>query len=132
MKEFGSKLIGLLIATNNTTQMVEFYESVFKIKFESLNFGKHTMYQSQINGIDFTLSSNQLHRIRAEKSRYQLNFVVPNIEDSLLYVNHTGGDQILDVTYGEGEKYCSILDPDGNTIELVEYIPSEEEFYLAG
>ena len=114
---------GLSIAVNNMSKMVNFYNEVFETQMEPYSLNDFTLYQGKMGDLNITLTPNALLGIRADKSRYQLSFNVPNLEHVLTIVKGTGGKQMQEISVDGTEKYCGILDPDGNSIELVEHIP---------
>lgn len=120
MNNAGVYLGAMSISTVNTSKMVNFYETVFKTRMKPHAVGNYTMYRGNIGGLDLTLTPNDLMGIRAEQSKHHFSFVVPNLEEYIRLVESAGGQQIQDIDIDYSEKYCEVVDPDGNAFELVE------------
>ena len=113
-------LKGMAIATNNMSRMVDFYNTVFNATLTPFMMGSFTLYQGQIDELNITLAPNEMLDIQADKSRYQLSFIVPNLDEAVALARRTGGTQMQEISIYEGDRYCGVTDPDGNSIELVE------------
>lgn len=122
MKNSGVFLDSMSIATTNTKKMVRFYETVFKTRLSPQKMGKYFFYSGPVGNINVTLTPNELKGVRAEHSRYHLSFVVPNLEEHLLLATESGGRQTQEIDLDNNERYCEIVDPDGNPIELIELV----------
>jgi predicted enzyme related to lactoylglutathione lyase len=126
MQAFMPTLNGMAIAANNIGQMVIFYNKVFNANLFSFSLGNSTFYQGKIGGLNITLAPNEMVGIQAEKSLYQLSFIVPNIEKAVELARRSGGTQMQQIAIDHTEKYCGITDPDGNSIELIEPLSLSE------
>lgn len=111
------------IATINMPRMVEFYQRVLNATLSPVPAGKFTMYQGRMGEINITLAPNEMLGIQSENSRHQLSFLVPNLEKALSLAARTGATQMEEISTENDERYCGILDPDGNMVELVERYP---------
>lgn len=108
------------IATVNMREMVKFYNTVFDASLIPHQFGNHIVYRGSLDGMDITLTPNDLLNIRKERNPVQFSFVVSNLDEALARVERSGGRQVQEIIKEYSERYCGIIDPDGNTIELVE------------
>ncbi|MAT42167.1 MAG: hypothetical protein CL609_07480 [Anaerolineaceae bacterium] len=117
-------LDSMSISTINTPKMVNFYETVFKTRLHPQQMGKYYFFTGPIGNINLTLAPNELKGARAGHNRYHLSFVVPNLEEHLMLAKKSGGTQTQEIDLENNERYCEIVDPDGNPIELIEFVSS--------
>ena len=129
MSNSGVFLGSMSIATTNMQAMVKFYETVFKTHLSPQKMGRYFFYTGQVGNINVTLTPNELKGVQADHNRYHLSFVVPNLEEHLMLAKNSGGMQTQEIDLESDEKYCEILDPDGNPIELVEILPTRSQSY---
>lgn len=122
MKKVKYFLSGMEIASVDMKRMVNFFNGVFDAQLTPFYLGDFVLYRGQIGGMNVTLTPSEMLDIRADKSRYQLSFVVPNLERALHQTKRSGGIQMSEIDVDGSERFCNILDPDGNSIELVERV----------
>ena len=111
----------MAIITIDMPRMVAFYHSVFDANLTPVSHGDFTFYEGRMGNLGVTLAPNAMLGIRSENSRHQLSFVVPNLETALAQALQTGARQMEEISVDDNEYYCGILDPDGNSIELIEH-----------
>ena len=109
------KLAGVTIATTNIEPMNRFYNAVFDAHLEPFAAYGTTLYRGHLAGLELVLCPNDLLQIAAEKNRQQLRFVVDDIEQVVATAVAHGGGLIGEMT----QIAAGIVDPDGNSIELV-------------
>ncbi len=112
----------MAIATINMPQMVNFYRKVLNANLSPMSVGDFTFYQGRMGNVSVTLAPNEMLGIQSENSRHQLSFLVPNLETALSVAIRAGATQMEEISEEADERYCGILDPDGNSIELVERV----------
>jgi predicted enzyme related to lactoylglutathione lyase len=114
------KLSGITVAVNKLNQMVGFYNNVFAAGLKPFEaYGMH-LYEGKLAGIKLVFCPNDAAGVRAEQNRHQFSFVVPDLEETIKAVRNSGGQQLDKVLEKEDEKVVAVLDPDSNTIELVQ------------
>jgi predicted enzyme related to lactoylglutathione lyase len=65
---------------------------------------------------------NEVACVEARQNRHQFRFVVDDIERMIGIVALSGGESLDDLVRSEGSKSVGLRDPDGNTIELIQYL----------
>ena len=122
MKPICVLLEGVSISTNKLQSMAHFYNTVFEAQLREIVLGDIVLYEGQIGDINITLSPTSTSNLFKRKNGHQLSFQVSDIEQVIARVKQTNGAQLQRVTIYDTNKYCGIVDPDGNTIELIEPI----------
>ena len=112
----------MAIVTINMPKMVNFYRKVLNANLSPVSVGDFTLYEGRMGDVNVTLAPNEMLGIQSENSRHQLSFLVPNLETALTLALRTGATQMEEISEQADERYCGILDPDGNSIELVERV----------
>ncbi len=108
------------MATENTELMVVFYQNVFGARFTKLPSDGHYIYTGTLFGLKFVLVPNDVANVRAERSRHELHIIVPNIEDVIRKALMTGATLVKGVKTDDNEKTATLIDPDGNSMVVVE------------
>lgn len=114
------------ISAHNIPQMVKFYNLVIGASLKPFAVDNYTLYQGEIANLNIIITPYELNRIEAEESRYRFSFIVPNLEKALKSVDKAGGIQVQNVGIDGNEKYCGVVDPDGNSIELIQLLPQPQ------
>lgn len=120
-------LRGITIAALNMPAMVDFYDTLFDADLEPFEAFGTVLYRGLLAGFPFLLCPNDILGIEADKNRIQLSFTVSDLEGMLELVHVHGGAQIQPISEQPGRRLCGIIDPDGNTIELEELTPGENQ-----
>jgi predicted enzyme related to lactoylglutathione lyase len=110
----------ITVAVNDAEAMRNFYEKVFQCTFRSFELQGHTLYSGTFAGIDLVLCPNEIPGVVAEQNRHQFDIVVPDLEKALENVKAAGGKMMDEVQITERSKVASIIDPDGNTMVLIQ------------
>ena len=114
------QLQAITIAAVNVEAMVNFYNHVFDSGLEPFAAFGTTLYRGQLAGLRLVFCPNEFLGIQADKNRQQLTFAVPDVEAIVRTAVDAGGWQVGELSQSAGQKVGSIVDPDGNTIELVD------------
>ncbi|MCQ3932620.1 MAG: hypothetical protein DPW16_19395 [Chloroflexi bacterium] len=110
----------ITIAVNNMEAMVQFYNHVFAANLTQA--GSPLFYTGTLAGCKLFFCSNSIPQIKAEKNRQQFHFIVDDLETTLHQVRQNNGQVMDDATEEDGMKAIGIIDPDGNTIVLLERV----------
>ena len=113
-------LIRIAIAATKIEEMRRFYNLVFEANFEVQATEMGNFYQGQLAGLALTLVPNTVAKVVAEQNRQQLSLLVDNVEAVLAKAEQSGGKRLGDVLSGPAGYQAAIIDPDGNTIELLQ------------
>lgn len=109
------RLAGVTIAATHIDQMRRFYDAVFAANLEPFAAYGTTLYRGEVAGVALVLCPNDLLQIEAQKNRQQLRFAVDDVVAVVATAVAHGGRLIGEPTPDAG----GIIDPDGNSIELV-------------
>lgn len=121
MSDVEFSLEGISLAVNNMKAMVKFYNTVFGASLQPMPMGEHVLYRGCMSGFKLTLTPSEMIGIyRDNKARYQLSFIVSNLEEATLLASNAGGSQLHEIFEDTEQRYCAFTDPDGNVIELVQ------------
>lgn len=120
MKKQQFKIAKLTIAITNITEMLLFYENIFDCNFKKNSFQGYTLYISELAGIPIQLCPNELANVIAEQNRQQFDFIVTNLHQIIPKVKAYNGIVRGEIITLENGKAVTIVDPDGNTIVLIE------------
>ena len=108
----------ITIAVNNMEAMVQFYNYVFAANLTEA--GSRLFYTGTLAGCKLFFCSNTIPQIKADKNRQQFHFIVDDLEATLHQVRQNNGQIMGDPTEEDGMTAIGIIDPDGNTIVLLE------------
>jgi predicted enzyme related to lactoylglutathione lyase len=109
----------IAMAVENVEGMVKFYENVFNTHFDSLDAGGVKLYYGNLLGFSTLLAPNSLAGVEAKQSRHQFELFVKNLEEVKKRVMESGGS-VREEEVQNGSTVATIVDPDGNTIILIE------------
>ncbi|MGF1504730.1 MAG: hypothetical protein GYB64_20595 [Chloroflexi bacterium] len=112
----------ITLAANRVEAMQVFYNVVFGAKFSSFTAQGETLYRGTLAGVPLIIAPAQMLGVEARKNRFQFDFNVPDIEKWVSVALAFGGkfegsEGIVDE---EDQRFAVLLDPDGNTLVLVE------------
>lgn len=113
-------LEGLALTTDNLEQMVSFYNKVLGASLRPIEVGAITLYEGYIGDLSFTLVPKNPFTRTGQKNGYQLSIFVTDMNRIVSRVHRAGGIQAQEIQHFNGSRYCGIIDPDGNSIELRE------------
>ncbi|NJO83246.1 MAG: VOC family protein [Blastochloris sp.] len=107
------------LAVSDMDAMVRFYNEVFAAGLSPM--ADSAMYRGVFGGVPITFCPNDIADVRADQSRHQYRIAVDSLDDTLLKIMTHGGRIKDPVSEEQGERWMSVIDPDGNTLELVEH-----------
>ena len=113
------KIDKLTIAITNMSEMVEFYNTVLDAQLSPIEGSP--FYVGQLAGMELLFCPNFITEIEAEKNRIQLRFVVDDAEAIVAAARTSGGSEYGEYLENEKQINWGIVDPDGNSIELIQY-----------
>lgn len=111
------KLRKITIAVTNIDKMVSFYNNIFNCNLKKVEAYGTSLYQGKLAGINLLLCPNEIANVKAQQNRQQFDIEVNDIETCLKKVADSFG-QIME-PYNNEIKSASIIDPDGNTIVII-------------
>lgn len=120
MSEITFVISQITIAYKQENEMVNFYNQLLNANFSPFNAKDFIFYKGKIGDIDLLFCPNEMLGIKAEKNNIQFTVQVPNLQEILTKVTQYGGEQIQEINKGKRQSSVGILDPDGNSIELIE------------
>jgi predicted enzyme related to lactoylglutathione lyase len=112
----------LTLVTENTDEMVHFYNAVLGCNLEPMDreIAGHTLYEGKLGDFKLVLCPNALVQIKAERNRHQMHFSVSDIESIVEATVSNGGSMFQELSAANGVKTATISDPDQNTIVLTQ------------
>ena len=112
-------LAGVVFNSPNPEEMADFYRDLFGIQFEKRQHGNIREHiECEFRGIHFAILKNAQP---SSGKNIVLSFAVGNLKSFLDGVQKMGIKPlhpIMDI--GEGKHICSIADPDGNMVRLIQ------------
>jgi predicted enzyme related to lactoylglutathione lyase len=76
-----------------------------------------------VAGVDFMICPNSIAGVNAEQSRHQLRFAVDDLNQVVEKARQAGSPRIDELVDAKTYETTTISDPEGNTIELIQYKP---------
>ena len=113
-------LNGVTVTTFNTEQMITFYNSLFNTRLQPVPLGDFNLYEGRLGNLNITFIPSNIRDVPTMSGHHQLSFKVSGLEAFIRRVERFGGTPLEQIFQDENVKYCSVADPDGNTIELLE------------
>jgi predicted enzyme related to lactoylglutathione lyase len=113
-------LTDLTLATTDTPGMVAFYNAVFDAGLEPVAAYGTTLYRGRLAGLGLLLCPNEIAGVDAQQNRHQLRFHVARLDEVIARAQATGGSLKGEIGEDRGRRLAAVVDPDGNTMELVE------------
>ena len=112
----------ITIAANNIVQMAAFYNAVFDANLTPFEAYGTTFFRGELQGYSLVLAPNEMIRIEADKNRIQFDFLVDNLREMVEDVLEAGGAFFREsgIVEDDGRSVASVVDPDGNTLVLIE------------
>lgn len=115
-------LKGMTVAVVRMSEMVDFYQSVFKAEFQPVDAHGAMMFRGRVAGLDLLLCPQEVAGVRAEQGRFQLKFQVHDIHRTIDLALTNGGSLLNAPVDNDGTKAAAVRDPDGNSIEFEQAI----------
>lgn len=113
----------ITIAVNDVPAMVMFYNTVFDTGLELVDpTSEFPFHVGELGGMQLFFCPNTITQIEATKNRLQLRVVVEDINDTISAAVAAGGQKLGDIHASDLAIIAGISDPDGNSIELIQYL----------
>lgn len=112
------KILKITIAVTNTTEMVNFYNTVFNSNLKEIATYGTKLYSGNFIGLELLLCPNEIAGVNAKQNRQQFDISVSDINSVLDKVIKNSGT--IKEVYNKTTKSASVIDPDGNTIVFIE------------
>ncbi len=113
----------ITIAANDMASMVRFYNAVFDADLELVDpASEFPFHVGELGELQLLLCPNILTQIEATKNRQQLRVVVDDIQETIAVAVNAGGQKLGDIHATDEAIVAGICDPDGNSIELIQYL----------
>ncbi len=110
----------ITFAVNDIENMVRFYNSVFDLQLTHVE--NTPFYLGRMAGLELLMCPNEIAQVKAEQNRHQFRFVVNDLAQVLADIHAAGGQQLGEIQVEPHMRMCGARDPEGNTMELVEYV----------
>jgi predicted enzyme related to lactoylglutathione lyase len=117
------RLAAMTLAATDVAGMVAFYNAVFGCELVAKPAFGTTLYEGQLAGIKLVVCPNEVAGVNAEQNRHQLRFEVAGLAGMVARVLAAGGALKGEAGETADQRWAAVVDPDGNTIELVEAAP---------
>jgi predicted enzyme related to lactoylglutathione lyase len=113
----------ITIAITQMDGMVDFYNAVFDSDLQPLEpMNGFQFYGGKLAGTNLLFCPNEIAGVVAERNRHQLRFVVEDVDGIRHKATQFGGGVLDDLYITSSSKGGSVSDPEGNTIELIQYL----------
>ncbi len=110
------------IAVTHLDAMVRFYNEVFDAELVAIRtFGTHRFFSGKLAGVDLLLCPNEIAGVAAQQNRQQFRIAVDDLDGALAKVLEAGGQQKGDLQRENSSRVIAVMDPDGNTLELIQH-----------
>jgi len=110
------------VAVNDMPAMVRFYNAAFGCGLELIDpSSEFPFHAGRLADLELIFCPNSLTQIEAEKNRQQLRLVVDALDSVLRAALAAGGQVLGEVQHAGPVIMAGLSDPDGNSIELIEY-----------
>lgn len=113
------RLVRVTMAVERMLEMVHFYNAVFDAGLSPLGSSDLPLYKGRLGDLDLLFCPNEILQIQAEKNNLQLTLEVDSLERAVAAAEDHGGG-VLTNPEAANELRVGLVDPDGNTIEVVE------------
>jgi len=118
------RLNHITLAADDLDAAVRFYNALFDAQL--IQVKDMPLYSGSVGDVPFRIVSNQVAGVQSTANRYQWEFSVDDIHRIIADAEDAGGRQKDAVREVDGIYYAAVLDPDGNTIALVQSTPYNE------
>lgn len=111
------------VAVNNMPGMVRFYNAAFGCGLELIDpSSEFPFHAGQLGNLELLFCPNSLTQIEADKNRQQLRLVVEDLRAVVDAALRAGGQVLGEVQQAGPVLMAGLSDPDGNSIELIQYL----------
>ena len=114
------KISRITIAATDIEKMVEFYNSVFGARLEGFEAMGSKFYSGSIAGIYTMMCPNSIAGVSAEQNRHQFDYITDDIDEVVNNALGSHGSLKENISVSEKEKFVTIIDPDGNTLNFIQ------------
>ena len=111
----------ITIAIENIEKTVNFYTNTFGLKLQEIDCGDFKMYAGKIDTIQVLFCPKSIAGISATENTIQLRFTVDDIKSTMEKGICFGGAKISDIEEVSGVQTSALRDPDGNSIEVIQF-----------
>lgn len=113
----------ITVAVNNMPAMVHFYNAVFAAGLMLADpHSEFDFHVGRLGPLELFFCPNSITQIEAEKNRQQLRVVVEDVHEAIAIAVAAGGQKLGEIHVTNGAIVGGISDPDGNSIELIQYL----------
>ena len=121
----GGTLQSIAIRVHRLNAMVAFYEEAFGAEFREVDtFGIASQF-AEIDGLTIKLVPIRSSTDFEGFPSHQLGFEVEDIDAIIRLAERHGGRIESEIQVDEERRHGAVRDPDGNTIELYQYLSSD-------
>lgn len=120
----------ITLAAIRVNAMVKFYNTVLHANLQLVD-AELDLYEGVLVNIPLLICTNMIAKVQADQARHQFHFGVPDLAAAIEHGIAAGGKIHEDIEFNEGIKSVVLLDPDGNTLELIEVTPRLKIDYSA-
>ena len=112
------------LAIKNMDEAVKFYGAILNTEFKATEIEGFTLYGAQLDSLEILLCPRELAEVDPAigNNTVQIRLVVEDIRVAHQNGLKNGGKEISGVAEKEHFAHASLRDPDGNSIELIEYL----------
>ncbi len=103
------------LSAEDVPAMVAFYDGFFGADLQPFEAFGAKLWRGNLGGIPLLLCPNSIAGVEATRNRHQLNYRTPDLAAAIEAARLAGG-QVRDET----DTSATILDPDGNTIVVLQ------------
>lgn len=118
--EVMSKIIKLNIAVSDGEKMARFYRETFGIEWQKFEYSGYNFYSAKLGEMELMLAPKEIAGVDVAVNNIQLTFEVQNIEQTLTSACDNKGKIKDEIQVQDEIKVAGLLDPEGNTIEVIE------------
>ena len=112
------KISQVTLAVTNSKEMVNFYRNVFNAQFNEFDAMGEKMYSGNISGLNLLLCPNTIAGVDAKQSRHQFDYDTEDLDVVVKSALDSGGSVMGDIAENDKQRYATIIDPDGNTMNF--------------
>lgn len=111
----------ITLAVSDMDRMKQFYEAILPVKFYDQKLSNYALYIATVGGLEIILCPKELAGVRATINTIQLRFAISNVSRAFENGLAMGGTAITQPQKRGRAQHASLKDPDGNSLEIIEY-----------
>ncbi len=111
----------MTIAVTHMAEFVEFYNTVFESNFTPM-VDLVGFYHGKLCDLEVLLCPNQIACVVAAHNRHQFRFMVDDLDEVISKCRAAGGQPLDDAQADRTSRGLGMRDPDGNSMEFVQYL----------